>query len=58
MAKKTVDRRDRPIAAKVVSLAGAALLAPGPAGPASAIEEQSATAEVEGGGLMGAWKLW
>jgi hypothetical protein len=57
MAKKTVDRRARPMAAKVASLAGTLLLAIGRAETSSARDEQSAMEETAGGGLMGAWKV-
>ncbi len=57
IAKKTVDRRARPMAAKVASLAGALLLAPGLAETASAMEERSVMAETAGGGLMGAGRI-
>jgi hypothetical protein len=57
MAKKTVDRRARPIATKVASLAGAALLALGLTRPIAVTDGQSATAETEGGGLMWAWRI-
>src|SRR4051794_7377951 len=57
MAKKTVESRARPMAAKVASLAGAPLLAIERAETSSAMAGQFATAETEGGGLMGAWKI-
>jgi len=57
MAKKTVDRRAKPIAAKVASLPGTPLLALGLAVAPSVVKGQSATAETAGGGLMGAWKI-
>src|SRR5215218_8578946 len=57
MAKKMVESRARPMAAKVASLAGAPLLALERAVTPSARDGQSATAETEGGGLMGAWRI-
>jgi hypothetical protein len=57
MAKKTVDRRAKPMAAKVASLAGAPVLAFGLGKTPLATEGQSATAEIEGGGLMGAGRI-
>jgi hypothetical protein len=57
MAKKTVDTTAKPMAAKVVSLAGAALRGVDPAETPSARDEQSATAEAEGGGLMRAGRI-
>jgi hypothetical protein len=56
MAKKTVDRRARPMAVKVASLTGTPLLALGRAVAASALEGESKTAEA-GGGLMGAAEI-